>query len=300
MEDGGQNERARNGSVTEPPPPPDPSAAEVVAPLQEPKSDVPLLLVSEAWDVHTVSALAALRMLVDALQSLANVTGDVPLAPPVNPSTTPRSVENDEPCCALSSKLDRFSPTIGSPEIHPNEPIHGTGVDMEDMSLQHAAIARRFFSKTAPTFTLSDYLLRFHNLCPQSSGVYLAAAAYIYRMCVSDLLVPATTKTIHRLSLAAIGVSAKALEDNKWPQERIARIGGISKTQLLNLEVALCYLLDFDLWVDCDLLASRMYLLQQAARQGLGVRSKLSSGFHMPLAERPRTSLETRFDPVVV
>ncbi|EME79666.1 uncharacterized protein MYCFIDRAFT_23319, partial [Pseudocercospora fijiensis CIRAD86] len=118
-----------------------------------------------------------------------------------------------------------------------------------DITLQHAAIARRFFSKVAPPFTLHDYLTRFHHWCPHSSGVYLGAVAYIHQLCVSDLMVPATSRTIHRLALAAIRVSAKALEDNKWAQERIAKVGGLSNNQLMNLEVTLCFLLDFELFV---------------------------------------------------
>lgn len=311
MEDGGQDGGATQRSTGSPPPPPNPNADAAPAP-QEVRtgqaSDVPLLLTCEEWDITSISGLAALRMLVDALQSLANVTGDVPPTPPVTRPTTPKSPSNSssshqddsDESRGCSSPVQSSSSTsyptipIGSPEAHPHEPLPNIGANAEEISLQHAAIARRFFSKVAPPFTLSEYLLRFHKWCPHSPGVYLAAATYIQKLCVSDLLVPATNRTIHRLSLASIRIAAKALEDNKWSQERVAKVGGISRMQLRNLEITLCFLLDFELWVDDKMLAKRMYLLQQAARQGLGVRGRLGSEFRMTLPERMRERLQNR------
>ena len=253
-----------------PPPPPSPSAdttAASIDPTYSEKSDEPLQLDNEQWDITSISALAALRMLIAALEGLAEATGDIPPTPPVSRPTTPKR-EEDNLLRRLSSSGSPVAVppiTIGSPEAHPHEPIRVVGAHAEDTTIQHAAIARRFFSKFPPPFTLSEYLLRLHKWCPHSPGVYLAAATYCHRLCVTDLMVPATNRTIHRLSLAAIRVSAKALEDNKWRQDRMAKVGGVSKTQLMNLEVTLCFLLDFDLWVDDKVLAKRMFLLQQAA-----------------------------------
>ena len=273
-----------------PPPPPSPSAdtkAAAIDPTHSEKSDEPLTLEQEVWDITTISAVAALQMLVRALEPLAEATGDIPPTPPVSRPTTPRREDGDPLRRASTNKVPPI--TIGSPEAHPHEPIPIVGADVEDVILQHAAIARRFFSKVPPQFSLSEYLLRLHKYCPHSPGVYLAAAAYCHRLCVSELQVPATGRTVHRLALAAIRVSAKALEDNKWTQDRMSKVGGVSKTQLMNLEVALCFLLDFDLWVDDTMLASRMFLLQQAARHGVGARGKLNEQFklRLPLRNKP-------------
>lgn len=177
--------------------------------------------------------------------------------------------------------------SIGSPEARPHEPLTvEVGVGAEEVAFQRIAIARRFFSRTVPTFSLDAYLTRFHLYCPHSPGVYLAAAVYCQRLCVADIMVPATSRTVHRLSLAAIRVAAKALEDNKWPQDRVAAIGGISRTQLLNLELALCYLLDFELGVNSTQLARCMFLLQQAARQSLVRNNPLSKAFRLRLSSK--------------
>ncbi|KAK5119668.1 hypothetical protein LTR85_007497 [Meristemomyces frigidus] len=290
MQDAGDTAAARA-----PPPPPEPSAAgtlQSIDPSFSGRSDEPLRLENEQWDITSISALGAVRMLIAALQDLADSMGDVPPTPPVSRPTTPkqdRAAENEPR--RTSSPEASCSMTIGSPEAHPHEPITvQAGVYAEDTALQRVAIARRFFSKTAPAFSVSQYLLRMHHYCPHSPGVYLTAAVYCHRLCVADLMVPATNRTVHRLSLAAIRVAAKALEDNKWAQERYAGVGGVSRTQLMNLEVTLCFLLDFDLGVDEKMLAKRMFLLQQAGTQGLGARRKLGADFRLKLPLRNRTN----------
>ncbi|KAK5133800.1 hypothetical protein LTR08_007229 [Meristemomyces frigidus] len=274
------------------PPPPEPSAAVPSQPVDQSfsgRSDEPLRLQNEKWDITSISGLGALRMLIGALQDLADIMGDVPPTPPVSRPTTPNRKVGTSQLRRTPSPDNKCSTIIGSPEAHPHEPIAvQVGVDADHTTLQRIAIARRFFSKSVPTFTVSEYLFRMHHHCPHSPGVYLTAAVYCHRLCVADLLVPATNRTVHRLSLAAIRVAAKALEDNKWPQERVAGVGGVSRTQLLNLEVTLCFLLDFDLGVDEKMLAKRMFLLQQAGRQGLGARGKLGNDFKLNLPMRRR------------
>ncbi|KAI5366331.1 Putative cyclin PHO80, Cyclin-like superfamily [Septoria linicola] len=289
--------------VGSPPPPPDPNvhdeaAAVPINPSTSPKSNEPLRVDSESWDIFSITDRAALQMLVEALEGLSKNTGDVPPTPPVSRPSTPgpfgrlrpghqRKASSTIP--RVSSSQDVPSLEIGSPEAHPHEPITvvvGTGV--EDVSFQHQAIARRFFSKTAPPFTLGQYLKRFHQYCPHSPGVYLGAAAYIHQLCVADLVVPATERTIHRLALAAIRVAAKSLEDNKWSQERVAKMGGISNNQMMNLEIAMCFLLDFELYLDEKIMARRMFLLQQAARRGFGAQGGLSEQFKLRLPMRKK------------
>ncbi|KAK5118523.1 hypothetical protein LTR62_003038 [Meristemomyces frigidus] len=291
MEDGGRAyDAAGHATAGVPPPPPEPSAEETTstrAHTPNEQSDEALQLEHERWDITSISGLAALRMLAHALQVLADAMGDVPPTPPVSRPVTP--VADDTKLRRTSSPETSCSMIIGSPEAHPHEPITVTvGADAENTTVQRIAIARRFFSKTAPPFTLIDYLLRLHNFCPHSSGVYLTTAVYCHRLCVADILVPATSRTIHRLALAAIRIAAKAVEDNKWTQERYAKVGGVSRVQLMNLEVSLCFLLDFELGVDREMLAQKMFLLQEAGRQGLSTRTRLSDDFRLKLPARIR------------
>lgn len=296
-----------------PPPAPNPSQDSSLRPhdiadaaLQQ--TDEALVLRDANWDIFSVSPMAAMKMLAQTVQALANITGDIPPTPPVSRPTTPRAPTSNPdgtvtPPMAMdtviqspnlgsspSATSSHCLPTIpmGSPEAQRDEPIPAidVGADAEALALQHAAIARRFFLKSAPAFTLTQYLERLHRYCPHSPGVYLAAAAYIHRLSVSDTLVPATSRTIHRLSLAAIRIASKAFEDNKWAQERIAKVGGVSQRELQSMEVNLCFLLDFELFVRAEELGRRMFELQQTALQGIALHRRLSESFRMRIPSR--------------
>lgn len=248
MEDVSNHEEQNGGHLTSPPPPPNPNASvPAIDPHFAQLSDEPALIDSPVWDITTLSALGALRTLQVALETLTEVAADVPPTPPISRPATPthnKSANENAP------------------------PATYIGADADPHHVQHAAIARRFFSKRPPPFSISAYLARQHAYCPHSPGVYLTAAHYINRLCILEGVLPATNRTVHRLSLAATRIAAKALEDNKWSQQRVAQVGGVSPTQLLNLEVALCFLLDFELGVDADGLAKSMFGLQLAGRSG--------------------------------
>ena len=246
MEDASDHDNGR-GHLSSPPPPPNPNAeVPAINPQSDNLSDEPIVIDNPAWDITTISALGALRTLQLALESLTEAAADVPPTPPISRPVTPTHGKGDE--------------NVAPPAL--------IGADADPHHVQHAAIARRFFSKHPPPFSISAYLARQHAYCPHSPGVYLTAAHYIHRLCIVDRILPATNRTVHRLSLAATRIAAKALEDNKWSQQRVAQVGGVSPTQLLNLEVALCFLLDFELGVDAAGLAKSMFGLQVAGRSG--------------------------------
>lgn len=306
------------GHSAAPPRRPDPSSDGKLRPQDvdgstKPQIDEPLVLESADWDITSISPLAALLMLIQAAQALSFITGEVPPTPPLTRPPTPKAPTSHPDPSAIPTLPGASSPTspespvspscapihtlatvpIGSPEVQRDEAMPtfgdvGAHALAEAVAIRHMAISRRFFLKSAPQFTLSDYLLRLHKYCPHSPGVYLAAAAWIHRLCVSDTLVPATPRTVHRLCLATIRVASKTLEDNKWPQERIAKVGGIALHELTKIEVSLCFLLDFNLLVQAEEMQSRMWQLQYTTRQGLSMRKRLSDGFRMRLPPRSR------------
>jgi len=271
-------------------------------------SDEPLTIRDEDWDIYSVSGLAAVKMLADTMQTMSEFMGDIPPTPPASrpttpkkrdPVTTPPHYSHQEfplspisPVSPTANHASSITPVhMPSPEAHrdePTAPVVEADADLESITFQRAIISRRFFLKTVPPFSLTDYLLRIHKFCPHSPGVYLAAAAYIHRLAITDMLVPATSKTVHRLALAAIRIASKVLEDNKWSQERIAKVGGISNKELYRLEISLCYLLDFNLFVSPEAVKRSMFALQQAARQSRNIKRRLSDGFRMKLSFRPK------------
>jgi hypothetical protein len=239
------------GSLTSSPPaPPNPNADDKAAAFDarfEHLSDETISLDDASWDITALSALGTLRTLQLALDALAEISTDMPSTPPTSRPATP-----------TLDKSASDNKTAASTHITADVNTRPT--------LERMALTRRFFSKRPPPFSISSYGTRHHMWCPHSPGVYLTAAYYIYRLCVVEKVLPLTNRTVHRLFLASTRIAAKVLEDKLWSQSRVAQVGGVSPTQLLNLEITLCCLLDFELGVDAEKLAKGMFGLQLAGR----------------------------------
>jgi Cyclin len=262
------------------------------------------------WDADTLLPETAMRMLALSVEALAKVTGEVPPTPPLSKAaltsrklgednqgsqTPPQSIRHhrrtpSRPGTPISSndikKPDFTSLNVGVPEAAPDEPLAGDIVteSVEVVRLQQLTIARKFFCKTPPNVSLEAYLTRLQRYCPMSTAVYLAAGAYIHRLCIEDKLVPATRRTVHRLVLASLRVAMKALEDLRYSQERFSVVGGVKQEELRALEVSLCYLTDFELQVSLESLKRRMTGLLQAANIS---HSKENMVLRLPLRVKP-------------
>jgi hypothetical protein len=300
---------------TSPPSPPNPSEdAGLIPKIESPldKAAIPSPPTDPTWDCRDIQPETAMKMLCRAVQALANANGDVPPTPPLSRPTTPHrlAVSNAgrNPICKENFRRhhrrtssrpatpvpsdDLKAPNfknldVGSPEACMDEPATADiGVDALARQAQQEAIARKFFSKTIPPFTLMEYVERLQRYCPMSTAVYLAAGAYIHKLAIEEKLVPVTSRTIHRLVLASLRIAMKALEDLRYPQARFAGVGGVRESELRLLEIALCYLTDFDLQVSNESLYHKTLGLQQAAFQASLVTSKLSQSemkLQMPL-----------------
>ncbi len=124
----------------------------------------------------------------------------------------------------------------------------------EEDTFQHRILSRKFLSKKIPPIALKDYLQRLHRYCPMSTAVLLAASVYITKMALVEKVVRPSPKNIHRLVLAGLLVATKALEDLGFPHTRVAKVGGVSEQELSKLELTFCFLADFDLRVDAQML----------------------------------------------
>ncbi|KAF2836165.1 cyclin-domain-containing protein, partial [Patellaria atrata CBS 101060] len=283
----------------EPPPPPNPSAdTGVIPPIASPRADIPSPPVEGGWDVATMEAETAMKILTRTLAALASFQGDVPPTPPLSRPSTPTmsSPSNNHsrrrsvvrPATPVPSD-DMKAPTfkeveIGSPEACASEPAAGIiGHGAEPINVQQQAIARKFFSRRPPTVPLEDYAIRLQRFCPMSTAVWLAAGVYIHKLVIEEKLVPLTPRTVHRLMLASLRVGMKALEDLRYPQARFAAVGGVRESELHMLEISLCYLTNFDLQVTCDILHDKTMALQQAAVHVTMLRNRVPASFQPKL-----------------
>lgn len=268
----------------DPPPPPQPEKdAGIIPPVKSPIAEGLENLSPDNIDIFELDSVAALKLLCRNVEVLVATTGDVPPTPPVrSPGHSPsRSLSHgpsglnatvsSQPQTPRKENLavpgmehqvqDRidgvpFQKTpMGSPIAQPGEPVSVVvGANAQPLHIQHGALARKFYSKRPPPISLEDYLMRMHKYCPMSTAVYLATSYYITQLAVVDHVVPVTPRNVHRLLLAGLRVAMKALEDLSWPHSRFSKVGGVSETELGKLEVTFCFLMDFTLKVDPQML----------------------------------------------
>ncbi|PWY93343.1 cyclin-domain-containing protein [Aspergillus sclerotioniger CBS 115572] len=127
---------------------------------------------------------------------------------------------------------------------------------------QQSVLSKRFLSRREPPITLEEYLLRLHQFCPMSTGVYLATSMYIMRIATVERVIVVSRRNMHRLVLAGLRVAMKTLEDLSYSHSRVAKVGGVTEQELSKLEISFCFLADFELRVDAKMLADQVRLLQ--------------------------------------
>jgi hypothetical protein len=231
----------------------------------------------EDIDIFTMAPVVALKMLCGLVEEMVQMTGDIPPTPPVSQPTTPKELGNKRRQDSTGSSGSsgghddcdvpaRSKTPIGSPEAHPTEPFHVIGSNAEPLHVQHGAITRKFYSKRPPPIPLEEYLLRLHKYCPMSTAVYLATSLYIHRLAVIERILPVTVRNAHRLVLAALRVAMKALEDLSYPHRRFAKVGGITESELGRLEISFCFLTDFELRVNKEMLHKQAVMMRDSAR----------------------------------
>jgi hypothetical protein len=119
-----------------------------------------------------------------------------------------------------------------------------------------------------------------------STAVYLATALYIHRLAVSERAIAVTPRNVHRLLLAGLRVAMKALEDRSYPHGKMARVGGVTDTELARLEISFCFLAGFELVVGEEKLRDQWRLLKCGVETwgAGGTVEALPSGAVTPLA----------------
>jgi hypothetical protein len=279
-----------------PPSPPNPSSDQyLIPPLASPREDAPSPPTDDDWEIMNMEPETAMKILIRSTQALAIATGDVPPTPPMSRPATPRSNENRHHHRRTSSRPATPIPAndihgpefkevdVDSPEASSSEPSTGDiGENAQPPAVQQALLARKFFSKNPPAASVEEYVMRLHKYCPMSTAVYLAASSYILKLCIEEKIVPVTPRTAHRLILGCLRAAMKALEDLAYPCQRFSRVGGVSQEQLHNLEVTVCYLIQFDLQVTAESLKHNTIKLQKAAHTATVV-TKLPSSFELRL-----------------
>jgi hypothetical protein len=247
----------------------------------------------------------AMKIVLRAVLALANATGDVPATPPISRPSTPHSSKENLPTLVRGHRRTASRPATPIPlerEKHHREELDAAeaandeptiasddvGAGAQPEHIQRANMARKFFSKTVPKISLEEYMNRIQQFCPLSTGVWLAAGSYILRLCVVDKSVPLTHRTMHRLVLATLVTAMKALEDHRWPQARLAGVGGVDQLALSRLETCVEFLLSFDLQFFSPQPLTGYTISLQKAAQAVTLSNKLPPSFNLKLSPKMR------------
>jgi hypothetical protein len=252
-------------------------------------------------DVMTMERETAMKIVQRSILALANAAGDIPATPPISRPVTPSSSKENLPAFARAHRRTASRPATPIPverekthktELETAEASHDEptithpddiGHRAQPESVQRLNMARKFFSKTVPKISLEDYVNRIQQFCPLSTGVWLAAGSYMFRLCVVDRIVPLTHRTMHRLVLASLVTAMKALEDHRWPQARFAGVGGVDQAALSRLELCVEFLLSFDVQVFTPEKMRDYTLSLQKAAQTATITSNLPASFNLRL-----------------
>lgn len=208
--------------------------------------------VSEVFDILPATAL---ELLCVNVEFLARPSVGKVVEPVLAAGSTPATMARSDSLSSGEATPTRIIELHCSPISHEEGARDG---------IQQLMLSKRFLSKREPPISLRDYLLRLHRYCPMSTAVYLATSIYITRLATVDRVISVNGKNMHRLVLAGLRVAMKALEDLSYPHSRVAKVGGVSEREISRLEISFCFLTDFELRVDAQMLADQAQSLRSS------------------------------------
>jgi hypothetical protein len=221
-----------------------PSLLKLGSPARDEDTTLSQIQVNAAAMVFDIAPETALHRLCDNIEKLNNYYA-------ANPeSTDPNSFVSTPLEGDISGDEGSSVKAVG---LHCGD-VEDAADRTHEETLQLALLSRKFLSKKIPPISIRDYVLRLHRYCPMSTAVLLAASHYITRMALSEKVLRVTPKNMHRLVLAGLLVATKALEDLSYPHGRVAKVGGVSEHELSKLEISFCFLANFELRVNAQMM----------------------------------------------
>lgn len=172
-------------------------------------------------------------------------------AHPVHDQGDDRCFSTDDSSAGPSQTSLSNTPQLTAAQLipeYPPEPKASTRVSTACVQAQSCeAWHTAFRAVHAPAIGLRPYLQRIGRFSGCSTVCLVYACAYILRLesCGAAL----TPLTVHRLLGTAIVLAVKHVEDTVWTNAHYARVTGISLTELNRMELLMCSLLDFALWL---------------------------------------------------
>ena len=113
-------------------------------------------------------------------------------------------------------------------------------------------LLKPFISKKIPNISIYDYIERLLKYSKAFNEILIIVLIYLDTICAKHKI-NLNYYNIHKFFLAAFISAIKFHEDDYYSLNYYAKLGGISKKELLNLEYEFLNLMDFQLFVNQEL-----------------------------------------------
>ena len=128
------------------------------------------------------------------------------------------------------------------------ELLHDICKENRKNSEDSTLLLKPFLSKKIPSISIVDYIKRLSKHSKVCDEIFVLVLIYLDRICAM-YKVNLNYYNIHKLILASFICSVKYLEDEYYSISHYAKIGGVSKKEMINLEYEFLSLLDFNLFI---------------------------------------------------
>ena len=122
----------------------------------------------------------------------------------------------------------------------------------EGKTNNESLLIKSFISKKIPAISIKDYidrLLKYSKVCNE---ILIVILIYFDKICTKHKI-HLNYYNIHKFILAAFIAAIKFFEDEYYSMEFYAKLGGITKKEVIILEYEFLSLIDFQLYINQDL-----------------------------------------------
>ena len=127
-----------------------------------------------------------------------------------------------------------------------------TNICEENNEKNKNGIDKYFETQVEPSINIKDYITRLFVFSKPEESTIISSLIYIDRFCQNNQII-LTKCNIYKLILASFVVAIKYNEDFIYSMDIFSKIGGISSTELKNLELKFLFMIEFDLFIDKEL-----------------------------------------------
>lgn len=113
-------------------------------------------------------------------------------------------------------------------------------------------LMKPFISKHIPSISIKDYLTRLYKYSKINNSTIVLILIYIDKICNLNNF-KLSYFNIHKLILASMVVAIKYNEDENYSLSFYAKLGGVSKNELSNLEYQFLVLVHCEVFIDEEL-----------------------------------------------